>query len=457
MTPAAGLPRPIPLQDRSDAPPRERTDWMLALMRELFPLFRTIAGEGLRATLRRLARDLPLQIREVASGTQVLDWTIPNEWSIRAAHVSDSAGRRIVDLADSNLHVVSYSRPVDATMSLAELQPHLHSLPEHPDWIPYRTSFFSDSWGFCLPHRQRSALTEQPYRVVIDAELRPGSLSYGEAFLPGDSPDEILVFTHCCHPSLANDNLSGIAVAAAVARELSERPRRLGYRFVFAPTTIGSIAWLAASEAILPRVRGGLVLANLGDTGALRYKRSRSPSLTDAAAAHVLARCGEPHELIDFIPWGYDERQFCSPGFDLPMGRLTRSPEGGYPQYHTSADDLSLIDPVSLARSVDVVLRILGAIERERRLVNLSPRGEPQLGKRGLYRAGQRAGHAADSHMALLWVLNQSDGSRGLLEIAQRAGLPFEAIDEAAVALERAGLVREAAPDGESDSWRSKR
>lgn len=448
-----------PLRDSTAHPEgarsRHGSGWMLPLMADLFPIFRTVAGEGLRATLRRLAQDIPLQIHEVASGTPVLDWTVPDEWSIRAAYIADESGKRIIDLADSNLHVVSHSRPIDATLGLDELQPHLHSLPEQPDWIPYRTSFFSDGWGFCLAHRQRVALTQQRYRVVIDAELRPGSLSYGEVRLPGDSTQEILVFAHCCHPSLANDNLSGIAVAAAAIRELALRPRRVGYRFVFAPTTIGSIAWLAANEAELHRIRGGLVLANLGDDGALHYKRSRSPSLSDAAAEHVLRHCGERHELFDFVPWGYDERQFCSPGFDLPMGRLTRSPEGGYPQYHTSADDLDLIDAPSLERSLGVVLRILGTIERDRRLVSTAPRGEPQLGKRGLYRSGPRAGQVADSHMALLWVLNQSDGEHSLLDIARRADMPFDAIDEAAEALETAGLVRPVPVDDVSDSRRS--
>lgn len=435
-----------PALDSARRPNHERMRhsgaWMLQLMADLFPIFRTVAGEGLRATLRRLAQDVPLQIQEVASGTPVLDWTIPNEWTIRDAHISDESGRRVVDLAASNLHVVSHSRPIDTTLGLDELQPHLHSLPDQPDWIPYRTSFFSDGWGFCLTHRQRAAMNEQRYRVVIDADLRPGSLSYGEVYLAGDSTQEILVFAHCCHPSLANDNLSGIAVAAAAIRELSSRSRRVGYRFVFAPTTIGSIAWLAANEATLDRVRGGLVLANLGDKGALHYKRSRTPSLSDAAAENVLRHCGERHELVDFIPWGYDERQFCSPGFDLPMGRLTRSPEGAYPEYHTSADNLDLIDSESLERSLVVTLRILETIERDRRLVGTAQRGEPQLGKRGLYRGGPRAGQVADSHLAILWVLNQSDGEHSLLDIARRAQMPFDSVYQAAEALEAAGLVR---------------
>lgn len=423
-------------------PPEEVGAQLHALVRELYPICRSITGPGTRATLDVLARFVPLVRHEVQSGTRVFDWEVPREWSIRDAWIKNAAGDRVVDFRRHTLHVVNYSTPVRAQMTLAQLRPHLHSLPEHPQWIPYRTSYYRDTWGFCLAHEALQALPEGEYEVCIDSTLEPGSLSYGEVLLAGDTADEVLVWTHVCHPSLANDNLSAVAVAAHLARSIAARPRALSYRFVFAPTTIGAITWLARNEATVGRIRHGLVLASLGDRGAFTYKRSRrGDAEVDRVVEHALgAQAGARTE--DFSPYGYDERQFCSPGFDLPVGRLTRTPNGRYPEYHTSADDLEFVAAESLADSLRMCERICRILEGNRRCRNLAPKCEPRLGPRGLYsNAGGR--NPSTFEHALLWVLNQSDGQRDLLEIARRSGLAFEEIAAAAQALYEAHLLDE--------------
>lgn len=406
--------------------------------RELYPLPRSITGNGTRQTLDAISRLVPLERHEVPTGTQVFDWEVPREWNIRAAWIKDPSGRKVVDFERHNLHVMSYSTPVNARMPLAELKPHLFSLPESPAWIPYRTSYYRDNWGFCLAHDQLQALPDGEYEVCIDSTLEPGSLSYGEAVLPGDSSDEILVWTHVCHPSLANDNLSAIAVATQLARSLAARPRALSYRFVFAPTTIGAITWLALNEAKVGRIRHGLVLASLGDRGAFVYKRSRNGSHEiDRVVEHVIGAEGSAE---DFSPYGYDERQFCSPGFDLPVGRLTRTPNGRYPEYHSSADNLDFICAESLEGSLKTCERICTVLEANTTYRNLLPKCEPRLGPRGLYRNATGRNPSEFEH-ALLWVLNQSDGTRDLLSIAQRAGMDFMSIAGAATAAREAGLL----------------
>ncbi len=414
----------------------------LSLIGELYPIGRSITGTGLRATIEHLSRRVPLKVTEVPSGEQVFDWTIPDEWSIDEAYIDDAQGHRIVDLRHSNLHVVSYSVPIDVEMTLAELKPHLHSLPHHPDWIPYRTSYYSRDWGFCLPHRVLESLHDGRYHVVIRSQLKPGSLTIAEHVCKGASEEEVLIFAHDCHPSLANDNLSGVVLGASLAAYLGARDTHFTYRFVFAPATIGSIAWLARNERALHRVRHGLVLSLLGDKGPLNYKESRSGNrVIDRAAWHVLRTEFPGSGRIDFLPWGYDERQFCSPGIDLPVGRLTRTPNGEFPEYHTSADNPSYLSAPALGESWLACLKILEALEWDCRYLNLSPKGEPQLGRRGLYR--RTGGHqdVPDRQLAMLWVLNQSDGGKSLLDIAERAQIPLGRIIRAALDLEQAGLL----------------
>jgi aminopeptidase-like protein len=405
------------------------------------PICRSITGNGVRASLDVLGEFVPIERFEVASGTPVLDWEVPQEWNVREAYILDPRGRRIVDFREHSLHLVSYSVPVRAKMSLAELRPHLHSLPDHPDWIPYRTSYYSEAWGFCVPHRLLETLQEGEYEVVIDSTLSAGSLTYGECVLPGETEREIVLYTHICHPSLANDNVSGMSLVTMLARALRAERRRFTYRIVYAPATIGSITWLARNEARLDRVDYGLVIGLVGDPGALTYKCSRRGNTgIDAAARHVVPGLDPAAHVNDFSPYGYDERQFCSPGFDLAFGRLTRSPNSGYPQYHTSADNLGLMQPRSFAESALALVRILRVLEGNVRYLNLSPKGEPRLGRRGLFRktGGTDIGRTENAY---LWILNQSDGTHDLLDIANRAGLPFDLMHNAALDLERAGLL----------------
>lgn len=416
---------------------------MHALMAELYPICRSITGEGVRRTLRRLQAEIPLEIREVATGTPVFDWTVPREWTIREAWIKGPDGERIVDFADHTLHVLNYSVPVQGRFDREELLEHLYSLPEHPDWIPYRTSYYKEAWGFCLPHRQLEALPAGEYEVFIDAEHTDGSLSYGELILPGEREDEVLISCHSCHPSLANDNLSGMMVATFLARALADLPRRYSYRFLFIPGTIGSIAWLAQHEEEAWNIRHGLVAANLGDSGAFHYKRSRrGDAEIDRLVEQVLRNNGMPFEVEDFSPFGYDERQYCSPGFDLPVGSLTRTPWGRYPEYHTSADDLEFVRPVALGESLQLYLDVIEALELNRRFLNLNPKCEPQLGRRGLYRAVGGEDRGRERELALLWVLNYSDGKKSLLDIAERSGLPLPRLAAAAADLVAADLLR---------------
>ncbi len=409
---------------------------------ELYPLCRSITGEGVRETLRLVQKRIPLDIHEVASGTQVFDWTVPLEWNIRDAYVKNRAGERVIDFKVSNLHVVNYSQPIRELMKLEELKPHLHTLHEHPDWVPYRTSYYKDNWGFCLSQKQLSQMADKEYEVCIDSSLTQGALTYGECYLPGASTDEVLISCHVCHPSLCNDNLSGIAVATFLALNLAEQDRRYSYRLLFIPGTIGSITWLATHEQVIPRIKHGFVLTGIGDAGPLTYKRSRrGDAEIDHVMAQVLKQAGEPYKLIDFSPYGYDERQYCSPGFNLPVGCLMRTPHGEYPEYHTSADSLEFIKPQSLVGSLRHCLAVINVLEHNHRYMNQNPKCEPQLGKRGLYRAV--AGHQATQsrELVLLWVLNLSDGNHSLLDIAERANVPFAEVQSAAAALVESGLL----------------
>jgi aminopeptidase-like protein len=418
------------------------------LVAELYPICRSITGDGVRRTLEIIDRETGgLEVSEVPTGTQVLDWTVPREWNVRDAWVANAAGERVIDFQASNLHLVSYSVPVRATMSLGELKDHLFILPDQPDWVPYRTSYYAERWGFCASKRLVDSLPEGDYEVCVDSTLADGHLTYGERLVEGRTSDEVLVSCHVCHPSLANDNLSGIVVASRLARLLGEGPRpRYSYRFLFIPGTIGSITWLARNADRVDRIRHGLVLSGLGDPGGFTYKRSRrGDAEVDRAVAHVLGRSGRPHTVVDFSPYGYDERQFCSPGFDLPVGRLSRTEFATYPEYHTSADDLDLVSPAQLRDSLEACREVIAVLEGNRRYRNLSPKGEPQLGKRGLY--GQIGGRsdAEERQMAMLWVLNQSDGGRSLLDVAERSGLPLALLAEVAGLLEEAGLLAEVA------------
>ncbi|MGC1187172.1 MAG: DUF4910 domain-containing protein [Candidatus Acidiferrales bacterium] len=420
---------------------------------ELYAICRSITGDGIRRTFSIIGDRIPLKTFEVPTGTQVFDWTVPKEWNIRDAYIKDSGGKRIVDFQASNLHVLNYSAPIHAKMSLQDLKPHLFTIPQKPDWTPYRTSYYKEDWGFCLSDNQMLALLDGEYEVRIDSRLEDGSLTYGECYLPGQSSDEVLISCHACHPSLANDNLSGLSVAAFLAQLLSEQERRYSYRFLFIPGTIGAITWLAQNQANAKRIRHGLVLTGIGDKGKFHYKKSRQGDAEiDRAAAHVLTHITESHEILEFSPYGYDERQYCSPGFNLAVGCLMRSVWGSYPEYHTSADNLDFIHPLQLAESLRVCSAIVEVLERNKRYRNLNPYCEPQLGRRNLYRS--TGGDSIGSEInARLWVLNLSDGEHSLLDVAERSGLPFAAISDAAELLLQHELLA-VVPDEKRESTR---
>ena len=429
---------------------------MHALIRELYPLCRSLTGDGVRETLRVLGRFVPLEVHEVPSGTPVFDWTVPREWNLREAWIATRDGRRVVDARDSNLHVVSYSTPLRRRVPLAELRAHLHSLPDRPDWIPYRTSYYHESWGFCVSERQLASLTEPEYEVCIDATLAPGSLCYGEWLLRGRSPREILISVHVCHPSLCNDNLSGLAVSALLARTLLEREgeREYGVRFLWVPGTIGSITWLARNAESAGRIAHGLTLVCLGDPSPFTYKRTlRGDAEIDRAAALALRESGFAHALIDYFPFGYDERQYNSPGFRLPVGSLMRARHGRFPEYHTSADGLDFVAPAPLEESLDVVSALLDVLDGNRVYRSTSPCGEPQLGRRGLYRALGGEPDVAELELALLWTLTLADGAHSLLDVAERSGLRFAQVQRAAGLLRAHGLLEPCAA-AENDNGR---
>jgi len=420
---------------------------MMELIERLYPLCRSITGQGVRETLDIIGEDLDLQRHEVPSGTQVFDWEIPREWTIRDAYIADAAGRRVVDFREHNLHVLNYSAPVSMRMRRDDLAEHVFTMPDRPDWIPYRTSYYRETWGFCLTHNQWVGLPDGEYQVHIDSTLAPGALTLAECVLPGESEQEILFSTHICHPSLCNDNLSGIAVQTRLFQWLSRRARRYTYRAVFVPGTIGSLTWLWLNRDRLDGVRGGLVLSGLGDAGGFTYKRSRQGrSWMDRIVEQALSDAGVQWQCREFSPYGYDERQYCSPGFNLAVGRLSRTPYGEYPQYHTSADNLEFVSENQLDGALRACQRIVEYLEADRYLHNLSPYGEPQLGKRGLYGAVGGGSGPDEFRMAMLWVLNLADGTYSLLDMAERSGQPLGLLAEAADALAQAGLLEPGAP-----------
>jgi aminopeptidase-like protein len=415
---------------------------LVALMRELYPIPRSLTGRGVRETLAVLSREVPLELVETPSGTEVFDWTVPREWNVRSAWIEDARGNRIVDFADSPLHVLGYSVPVDDVVSLAELRAHVYTHAEVDEWIPYRTSYWEERWGFCMSRRQLESLEEGEYHVLIDADLADGSLTSGELLLEGDTQAEFLLSTYVCHPALANDNLSGVVLLWALGRALAQQRLRHTYRLLWSPGTVGPLCWLARNRDSLDRVENGLVVSCVGDPGPLRYKRSRrGDALVDRAATFVLGQ--EPESIVmDWQPTGGDERQYCSPGFNLPVGTLSRTPHGLFPEYHSSADDLSLVTPSALAASYRSALEIIDVVETNTTYRNISPFGEPQLGRRGLY---QSVPDGTNPEAAYLWLLNLSDGASDLLSIAQRSGLPFAGVRDAACTLAEHGLLEQVA------------
>lgn len=415
---------------------------IFAFAAEIYPICRSITGNGVRETLRAIGAHINLEVHEVPTGTAVFDWVIPREWNIREGYIKNEGGEKILDFAQSSLHVMSYSVPVQQRISLAQLKQHIYTLPDQPDLIPYRTSYYAENWAFCMTHRLLESLRDETYEVVIDLSLADGFLTYGEYLHEGETEDEFLFSAHVCHPSLANDNCSGVALLTHLAKRMAGLRTRYSYRFLFAPGTIGAITWLARNEDHSQRIKHGLIVSMVGDGGGPTYKKSRRGNARiDRAVVHTIRQSGLTPTILDFSPYGYDERQYCSPGFNLPVGLFQRSKFGEIPQYHTSADNLDFIAPNHLALSYRLIAEAIDVLENDLVYCNTMPKCEPQLGRRGLYGMVGGDKDAVAANMAMLWILNLSDGMHSLLDIAERANLPFAVIQRTAQLLQKHGLL----------------
>lgn len=412
------------------------------LIRTLLPIQRSICGEGSREVLKVIKKHLPIAERAVKTGSRVFDWTVPKEWQIRDAYIKDGRGKKIVDFKKSPLHVVSHSTAVNKKMSLSALKKHLFTLPDHPAWIPYRTSYYQENWGFCLAHRELRSLKAGKYEVHIDSELKAGHLDYGELLIKGKTKQEFLLSTYFCHPAMANDNQSGVALLTMLAKKISTMNPHYSYRVLFVPETIGSLAWLQKNQKQLKNIKHGLVVTCVGDKGMLTYKKSRQGDAEiDLVAEKVLAESGQKYRILDFYPMGSDERQYCSPAFNLPVGSLMRTPYGQYPEYHTSADNLSIISEQPLEETFKQYVKIIEAIDQSERYINRYPKGEAFLGGKNLYR--NTGGRTITDAGVIFWILNFSDGHHSLLDISIRSKLPLGRIRRAAAILEKHKLIAE--------------
>ncbi len=403
------------------------------LAEKLFPICRSLSGDGVRESLRVIQNYVPeLQMHEVKSGTKCFDWIVPDEWNIKDAYIIDPDGNKIAEFEKSNLHVVGYSLPVDRTMPWEELDKHLHSIEGQPDAIPYVTSYYKKEWGFCLPHNQRKSLKKGDYKVFIDSSLKPGHLTYGECVFPGQLDEEVFISTNICHPSLANDELSGPIVATFIAKHLAEKKdRRYTYRLIWIPETIGAIIYLSKHLAHLKeKVIAGYTLSCLGDDNSYSMIESRlGNTLSDRVADHVLKHMASEYEHYSYLDRGSDERQYCSPKIDLPIASLSRTKADKFPEYHTSNDNLEFISPQGLAGGHDLVVKCLDSIERNQRYKAVMS-GEPQLSKYGVYPTLSKKGSAAGFYKNLLDVLAYSDGNMDLLQISEKLDIDMQNLFE---------------------------
>ena len=434
---------------------------MYQLMERLFPICRSITGNGVRETLQIISEQIPLQIHEVPSGTKVFDWNIPNEWNVNDAYIISPNGKKIAEFKKSNLHILQYSKPIKEKISFDELKNHIYTLPAQPDVIPYCTTFYNENWGFCMTHNDFLQLEKGGYDIVIDSSLKKGSLTYGEYFLEGKSKQEVVITCYVCHPSMCNDNLSGIVLTTLLGKHLTQIQRKYSFRFLFIPETIGSITWLSLNEGNLKKIQHGIVATCIGDPGKTTYKRSREGNNpVDLVAEKVLKESGEPYQIRDFVPVGSDERQFCSPGFNLPFGSLMRTPYFDFPEYHTSADNLDFVKKENLENSFLKFLSIISELEKNNfqtnnsskkskknihtnsaTFLNLLPKCEPQLGKRGLRAHIGAAKNITEFNLAILWILNQSDGMHSLQDIKKRSDLDYDLLLKVADLLEEKKLL----------------
>lgn len=418
---------------------------MHELMRRLYPICRSITGNGVHRTLGIIKEHIPLQIYKLPSGTRVFDWIIPKEWNIKDAYIKNSSNKKIIDFKKSNLHILNYSVPIHKKMPLRELKKHLFTLSDYPDQIPYLTSYYKKTWGFCLSHRQYEQLDDGIYEVMIDSSLKEGHLAFGELYIKGKKEEEVLFSCYICHPSLCNDNLSGTVLLTFLGNMLLDMDLKYSYRFLFIPETIGAIAWLSLNEDRVSRIKHGLVATCVGDSGKMTYKKSREENaVIDRLVEKLLVDSGEPYEIMNFFPFsGSDERQYCSPGFNLPIGSLMRTPYGHFPEYHNSADNLEFVKAEHLADSFKKYAQVVYMLENNATYLNLNPKCEPQLGRRGLCRMIGGQTSAKIDEFAIFWILNLSDGKNSLLDIAIRSGLAFNKIKSAADVLCKKKLLKE--------------
>lgn len=422
---------------------QEREHKMFTLLAELFPICRSLTGEGVRKTLETLGLEIPLQMHFFPTGMKCFDWEIPEEWNIRSACIKDQSGNIIVDFANNNLHVVSYSEPISGWFSLDELKPHIFTLPEQPASIPYVTSYYHRQWGFCMAHRDLLALTDQKYYVEIDSSLSPGELIIADTVLPGVIEKEILLSCYFCHPSIANDSLSGVVLVTHLYQELVRQERYYGYRFLFVPETIGTIAYLSQHKnSIKKHLYAGFVVTCVGDPGPFNYKQSRhGHHAVDRVTENVLKYSGFSYQIRPFWPGGSDERQYCSPGFNLPVGSLMRSIYGEYPEYHTSDDNLSFVTKKSLGESLEVYLLVLNALQGNGLYRNTNPYCEPQMSKRGLYPKWRTQETRDEEIQRRMWILNYSDGEHALIDIAEKMNVSIFSLIDTARELQETGLL----------------
>jgi aminopeptidase-like protein len=417
----------------------------------LFPINRSLTGNGNRETLKILSEIVDLKIHEVPCGTECFDWIVPPEWNVKEAWVKNSKGEKIIDFGKLNLHLLGYSEPFKGKLSLSELKKHLYSLPDQPNLVPYMTSYYKRRWGFCITHSQLENLDEDEYEVFIDSTLdENGSMTIAEAYIPGEQKEEVFFSTYICHPSLANNELSGPLVASHLYQALTKREKlKYSYRFIFLPETIGSIYYLSVNgEDLRKKMIAGFVITCIGDAGAFTYKRSRKKNtLADRAAELVLKQTGLDYNTLDFFPTGSDERQYCSPGFNLPVGSLMRTMYGKYPEYHTSADNKEFISFTAMEQSVQTYLKIIEVIENNYTYINKIPYCEPQLGKRGLYPTLGSQKSIAEFVKSMMWLLNLADGEHDLIDVANISKLPIESFFAVAEKLKKEDILEVSVSD----------
>ena len=416
---------------------------MHELAQKLFPICRSITGNGVRETLRILKKEISIKVYEVPTGTRVFDWTVPKEWNISEAWIEDSKGQRIIDFANHNLHVVGYSVPVDMQISLSDLQEHLYSIPEQPNAIPYVTSYYQERWGFCMTHAMREKLSDDIYHVHIDSSLKDGSLTYGELIIPGESEKEIFLSTYICHPSMANNELSGPVVTTYLTKWIKSKPRHHTYRIIFIPETIGSLTYLSKNIDDMKRnIIAGFNVTCAGDDRANSFQSSRyGTTLADRVALRVLRKRHPNFKSYSFLDRGSDERQYCSPGVDLPVVSIMRSHHTEFPEYHSSLDNLELITPNGLQGSFDILKECIETLENNPRYQPIF-QCEPQLGKRGLYSTLSRRGSKSNDSKLYLNILAYSDGTNDMDDLAELLHIPKEDILQAVKTLLNAKLIR---------------